>query len=66
MGTLTCQRCKATTKADSIEDGRKLLDHSVGLYIGKPCQDGRAELFLTGVEPKKAKKIDNKAKSLLD
>lgn len=48
MGTLVCSRCKAKTEADSIEEGRKRLDHGVGLYIGKPCQDGKAELFFTG------------------
>jgi len=48
MGTLTCSRCNATTEANSIEDGRKLLDHSIGIYKGKPCEDGKAELFFTG------------------
>ena len=68
MGTLVCSRCKAKTKADSIEDGRKRLDHGVGLYIGKPCEDGKAELFFTGTKLKSAKKIDNKktAKSRKD
>ena len=47
MGTLVCSRCNAKTTAISIEDGRKKLDHGVGLYIGKPCQDGKAELFFT-------------------
>lgn len=69
MGTLVCSRCKAKTKADSIEEGRKRLDHGVGLYIGKPCQDGKAELFFTGgttkvknISKKKTdtKKIDTK------
>ena len=46
-GVLVCSRCKAKTTADSIEEGRKRLDHGVGLYIGKPCQDGKAELFFT-------------------
>ena len=31
MGILTCSRCKATTEADSIEEGRHRLDHSIGL-----------------------------------
>jgi len=57
MGTLVCSRCKGKTEANSIEDGRKKLDHGVGLYIGKPCGDGRAELFFTGA---KTKKISNK------
>lgn len=52
MGTLTCSRCRATTPADSIEEGRTRLDHAVGLGIGKPCEDGRGELILTGVKPK--------------
>ena len=50
MGTLTCSRCKAKTKANSIEEGRKRLDHGVGLYIGKPCEDGKAELFFSNGE----------------
>jgi len=56
MGTLVCSRCKAKTEADSIEEGRKRLDHGVGLYIGKPCQDGKAELFFTNgtIETKKS------------
>jgi len=76
MGTLVCSRCKATTEANSIEDGRKRLDHGVGIYIGKPCGDGKAELYFTGTEkkdkPKTTKKtlkkmIDKKpAKSNLD
>ena len=48
MGQLTCSRCNATTKADSIEEGRDRLDHSIGIYKGKPCEDGKAELFFTG------------------
>lgn len=60
MGLLTCSRCKAKVKADSIEDGRKRLDHAVGLHIGKPCEDGKAELFFTGAKVKKPKKIDTK------
>ena len=56
MGTLVCSRCKGKTEADSIEEGRKRLDHGVGLYIGKPCGDGRAELFFTG-KTKQVKKI---------
>ena len=62
MGTLVCSRCRAKTIADSIEDGRKRLDHGVGLYIGKPCEDGKAELFFTGeIKSKKTlKKIDTK------
>jgi len=48
MGTITCSRCKATVQADSIEKGRKLLDHSIGLVVGKPCEDGKAELNFTG------------------
>lgn len=55
MGIVTCSRCKATTKADSIEEGRPKLDHAIGLYIGKPCEDGKAELFFTG----KKKTISN-------
>jgi len=64
MATITCSRCKATTQADSIEKGRKFLDHSVGLVIGRPCEDGRAELFLSGKvkEPKAVKPVGNKQK----
>ncbi len=66
MGTLVCSRCKAKTKANSIEDGRKKLDHGVGLYIGKPCQDGKAELFFTkssGTEKKKSSTTTTSNKS---
>jgi len=48
MGTLTCSRCTATTEANSIEEGRSRLNHAVGLVLGKPCEDGKAELYLTG------------------
>ena len=58
MGVLVCSRCRAKTKADSIEEGRKRLDHGIGLYIGKPCEDGKAQLFFTG--PTKAKKTSKK------
>lgn len=64
---LVCSRCNAKTNADSIEEGRKRLDHGVGLYIGKPCEDGKAELFFTETGTKKkviksetTKKIDTK------
>jgi len=49
MGTLRCSRCNAQTEANSIEEGRKRLDHSAGLIIGMPCEDGRANLYLTGI-----------------
>jgi len=62
MGVLVCSRCKAKTIADSIDEGRKRLDHGVGLYLEKPCQDGKSELFFTGTQkPTKTsftKKID--------
>ena len=63
MATLTCSRCKATTQADSIKEGRDRLDHAVGLSRGKPCADGKAELFLTGKvnTPKKEKPKSEKA-----
>ena len=48
MGTLTCPRCGTHTEADSIEEGRKRLDHSRGLLFNKPCEDGRVELDFTG------------------
>lgn len=48
MATLTCSNCGANTEANSIEEGRKRLDHSRGLLFNKPCEDGKAELFLTG------------------
>lgn len=61
MATLTCSRCKATTEADSIEEGRKGLNHAIGLAQGKPCEDGRAELFLTGkVKETKPKPVKSK------
>ncbi len=58
MGQLTCSRCNATTKADSIEEGRNRLDHAIGIYKGKPCEDGKAELFFT--ETQKETKEDSK------
>lgn len=48
MPTLTCPRCNAKTECNSIEEGRPLLDHAVGLHIGKPCEDGKVELVFTG------------------
>ena len=63
MGTLVCSRCKAKTIADSIEEGRKRLDHGVGLYIGKPCEDGKAELYFTGGTDK-VKKITSPKKTI--
>ncbi len=76
MGTLTCSRCKATTEADSIDEGRSRLDHGIGIYKGKPCEDGKAELFFTGKQiPKEtsttesqstAKKIGNTIKKSKD
>lgn len=60
MGILICSRCKAKTTADSIDEGRKRLDHSVGNYIGKPCQDGMAELSFTGIEKKDTTKKTSK------
>lgn len=56
MGQLTCSRCKATTKADSIDEGRNRLDHSIGIYKGKPCEDGKAELFFTGKQQESKEK----------
>ncbi len=56
MGTLTCSRCKATTEADSIDEGRHRLDHGIGIYKGKPCEDGKAELFFTGNKQQKTPK----------
>ena len=52
MGTLFCPRCKAKTKADSIDEGRSRLDHAIGLYVRKPCYDGLVELSFTGTEKK--------------
>ena len=68
MGTLVCSRCGAKTKADSIEEGRKRLDHGVGLYINKPCEDGKAELFFTnGTTAKKSiSKKSTEKKSKID
>ncbi len=63
MGTLTCSRCKATTEADSIDEGRSRLDHGIGIYKGKPCEDGKAELFFTGNEQKTPKKTSSSTES---
>jgi len=52
MGLLYCPRCKAKTEATSIEEGKERLDHSIGLYIGKPCQDGKVELSFTNGDSK--------------
>ena len=66
MGTLTCSRCGATTEADSIDEGRKKLDHAVGLDKGTPC-DGTKQLYLTGIEkvepkPQTSKSVGNTKK----
>ncbi len=50
MGIVTCSRCRATATADSIEKGKRKLDHSIGIYQGKPCEDGKAELFFSSDE----------------
>jgi len=64
MGTLTCSRCKATTQADSIDEGRSRLDHGIGIYKGKPCEDGKAELFFTGKQktPKETTTTESQSK----
>ena len=64
MGQLICSRCKATTEADSIDEGRSRLDHAIGLYKGKPCEDGKAELFFTGNPKEQTQKKDSKPSSL--
>ncbi len=71
MGIVTCPRCTATTQANSIEEGRKLLDHSIGLILGRPCEDGRVEVFLTGdvtvvteITPKDKKTLGKKSDSI--
>ena len=62
MGLLTCPRCNAKTNADSIDEGRKRLDHAIGIYIGMPCEDGKVELIFTGKEIKsKDTKSDKKS-----
>ena len=60
MGKLVCLRCGAKTEAKSIEEGRKRLDHGIGLYKGKPCEDGKAELFFTNGTTEKPKKSTSK------
>lgn len=71
MGIVTCSRCKATVVADSIEKGKRKLDHSIGIYKGTPCEDGKAELFFSpdGTTTQteittNSKKIDKKTKTL--
>jgi len=64
MGQLTCSRCFATTKADSIEEGRNRLDHGIGLYKGKPCEDGKADLIFTGKQKEQIKKEEDSKPSL--
>ena len=61
MGKLVCSRCGAKTEANSIEEGRKKLNHAVGLYIGKPCQDGRAELIFTNGKTQAKKSTSKKS-----
>ena len=63
MATLTCSRCNATTEADSIDEGRQRLDHAVGLVIGMPCEDGRAELYISG-KVKSPKPVKPKSKNV--
>lgn len=64
MGKLFCPRCRATTEADSIEQGRDNLNHAVGLYIGKPCYDGKVELQYTGTEKKNIPQKSSPKKSV--
>jgi len=52
MGLLQCTRCGCSTIAKSIEEGRKRLDHSIGLTVRKPCEDGKAPLEFTGADTK--------------
>lgn len=53
MGLLQCTRCGAHIISENIEKGRKLLDHSIGLIVGKPCEDGKAPLEFTGAKTQK-------------
>ena len=55
-GILECPRCKARTEADSIEEGRKRLNHAIGIYLGKPCYDGLVELRFTSGKKTATKK----------
>ena len=65
MGTLTCSRCGAHTEANSEKEGRKRLDHSVGLSANKPCEDGRAPLYLTGkIDVTSKPKVQESSKSV--
>lgn len=50
MGRLQCSRCATFTEADSEEEGRNRLDHSIGIRKNKPCEDGRATLIFEGKE----------------
>jgi len=56
MGLLQCTRCGASTQAKSEEEGRKRLDHSIGLTVGKPCEDGKVPLEFTPSKEDKVKK----------
>jgi len=63
MGLLVCPRCNAKTIADSIEEGRNRLDHAMGLYLGKPCEDGKCELIFTGPEVESGDEVEAEVKS---
>ncbi len=60
MGQLRCTRCGASTEAKSELEGRKRLDHSIGLTVRKPCEDGKSPLQFT---PSKSDKVKNKTTS---
>lgn len=44
MGTLTCQRCGATSEGKSFEDADDIIDHAVGLVRGRPCSGKDSDL----------------------
>lgn len=62
MGKLECLRCGATTECSSEKDGRKKLDHSVGLSVGRPCGDNRGSFKFDGPSKKETTQ-SNESKS---
>lgn len=48
MGTLTCQRCGATSEGLTFEDADVLIDHAVGQSRGRPCAGKESDLIWDG------------------
>jgi len=47
MGTLSCQRCFATAEGNTQEEADELIDHALGMMIGRPCEGKASDLKWT-------------------